>query len=336
MDRKVLSNRIQGLSEVFASDNAMHQDLKAMSYVLSQMSDEKFANVVNPEFSGEMEKEAFVLGGPKHEPYQQGGHSGPSMGGLGSGAGAVKDPVDLAVGMMEKGLIPSDENVLLQAAKKFNAKAKLEQSKTPVTQGVPPVNQLKGLTRYAGEDLEDGAYWNKEASDKVRDFLLKDVVGMDKSICCDTNRHLDKEQMPDATKKQTKPATLKEEQTPKLSEALDSKIVEKAKAAKPVNKEAGSEKGPGIPDGTGPGKDSPECPKSKEKEEKGEKKEEKKKEKKEEKGEKKEDKKEEKKEEKKEDKDANVEVVEGIELTATDMDVTLSADDEAALSKLFN
>lgn len=154
MDRLALSQRIKGMSEVFASSNPISQDLAAMSYVLEHMSDEKFANILNKEYTADVAEQS---------------------------------------------------------------------SETP---------------KQASKE-DTSMYWNKEASDAIKTYLLKDVVGMDKSICCDTGRHLDKEQMPDATKKQEKPATLKEEQTPKLSESLDSKIVEKAKAAKPVNKEAG-------------------------------------------------------------------------------------------------
>jgi len=101
---------------------------------------------------------------------------------------------------------------------------------------------------------EDGLYWNREASDIVLASLVKDVTGAE----------LKKEQTPDGCKKAEKPFTLKDDQTPKIDEVLKSKIVEKSHGA--VKKEAGAIEGPGVPDGTGPMKDSPECKKNKDKE----------------------------------------------------------------------
>jgi hypothetical protein len=94
---------------------------------------------------------------------------------------------------------------------------------------------------------EEGLYWNREASDIVIAGLVKEYTGAS----------LTKEQMPDGEKKAEKPATLKEEQTPDISESLDSDIVKHSQS--PVKKEAGSLKGPGKPDGTGPCKDTDEC-----------------------------------------------------------------------------
>lgn len=80
--------------------------------------------------------------------------------------------------------------------------------------------------------------WTKSASDLIAQNLVRDVLGMDKSICCDTKRHLDKKQMPDATKTQeTKGAVarqedtgaaLKPEQVPHLDEVLNSDMYKKS------------------------------------------------------------------------------------------------------------
>jgi hypothetical protein len=88
--------------------------------------------------------------------------------------------------------------------------------------------------------------WTKEAFDYIAQNLVHDVLGMDKSICCDTKRHLDKVQMPDAKKSpETKGAVirqedtgaaLKPEQVPDLSVVLESDMYKKSQGA--VRKEA--------------------------------------------------------------------------------------------------
>jgi len=97
------------------------------------------------------------------------------------------------------------------------------------------------------EASEEGLYWNREASDLVIANLVKEVTGA----------ILTKVQTPDGDKKATKPSTLKEEQTPAIKDVLDSDMVKKSHGA--VKKEAGAKEGPGVPDGTGPMKDTPEC-----------------------------------------------------------------------------
>jgi hypothetical protein len=82
-----------------------------------------------------------------------------------------------------------------------------------------------------------GMFWCKEASKSVVDNLLRDVVGMNKSVCCDTGRHLDKPQVPDGTHDGEKAPTLKPEQTPEMAEVLKSDMV--AKSHGKVEKEAG-------------------------------------------------------------------------------------------------
>jgi chemotaxis protein histidine kinase CheA len=61
-------------------------------------------------------------------------------------------------------------------------------------------------------------------------------MGMNKSVCCDTGRHLDKEQIPDGTHKPTLAPTLKKEQAPDIEKSINSGMVEKSHGA--VQKEA--------------------------------------------------------------------------------------------------
>jgi len=216
MNRLALSQRIKGLSEVFASESPMGQDLSAMAYVLDNMSEEKFANILNKEYS--TDKEAVELGG-----------------GFGVTKSAPSITRERAKRLRDLNLNPEQKKVIEEV---FEVTIP-ESTVTPIT---TPSTAPANLPKLASEEGDMEMYWNKEASEAVQSYLLKDVIGMDKAVCCDTGRKLDKEQMPDATKKQEKPATLTEEQTPKLSESLDSDIVSKAEKAKPVNKEASEEK----------------------------------------------------------------------------------------------
>lgn len=109
-----------------------------------------------------------------------------------------------------------------------------------------------------------GMFWCKEASMAVVDNLLRDVVGMNKSQCCSTGAKLESKQVPNGSHDGEKAPTLKPEQTPDDAASIKTNMVEKSRGA--VKKEAGSIKGPGIPDGTGPMKDSPECKMKKEEE----------------------------------------------------------------------
>lgn len=262
MDRRALSNRIKGLSEIFASKNVFSDDLRAMSHVLERMSDDKFASILNPEYNAD--KEAY-------------------LGGLGQGHPEVKaGPAKLQQirERMRKQDTPSTirtpEEFAQMAAKVLGPKMndpqfvgkvvrELKQmSGEPTPEGAPSPEDIK-IAEDENVDDTVGMYWNKEASDAVANAIVKDVTGMDKTVPGATKRHLDKEQMPDSEKKQETPSTLKGDQVPQNKENHDSGIVEKAKSSK-GKKEAGTEK-PGVPDGTGPGKDSPECPFNKEKKE---------------------------------------------------------------------
>lgn len=104
-----------------------------------------------------------------------------------------------------------------------------------------------------------GVSWSKSASTAVLQALVRDVTGMNKSVCCDTKQNLTKEQMPDADKKAETPASLKADQIPDESESLDSDMVAKSKKTS-LKKEAGAKRGPGKPDGTGPWSGKKECP----------------------------------------------------------------------------
>ena len=115
------------------------------------------------------------------------------------------------------------------------------QPKIIVVQEENPTDEMEGVIPVMATDKSEGMFWDKKASDAIVDNLLRDVVGMDKSICCDTKRHLETDQVPDGTHKglPETPETLKKEQTPDIAESLDSGIVEKSKGK--VRKEASEE-----------------------------------------------------------------------------------------------
>lgn len=209
MDRIALAKRLEGLSSVFASETPFNRDLKAMSYVLSKLSDEKFASILANDFN-------------------------PDVG--------IMEDIG-ACDVMAPETPPEDKKVLI--------------IKTPS-------NEEAAVMSAEATDKTAGMYWNKESSEAVVDYLLRDVVGMNKSVCCDTGRKLEADQVPDGSHKGVpeKPNTLKPEQTPDIAASLDTDMVSKSRGA--VRKEAGSKKGPGVPDGTGPMKDSPQCQMKKE------------------------------------------------------------------------
>lgn len=215
MDRIALAKRLEGLSSVFASETPFNRDLKAMSYVLSKLSDEKFASILASDFNPDI--------------------------------GIVEEVESCGVG----------ENIIAPPAPE-NKKVLIIKT---------PSDEEAAVMSAEATDKTAGMYWNKESSEAVVNYLLRDVVGMNKTVCCDTGNKLEANQVPDGSHKGVpeKPSTLKPEQTPDISASLDSDIVSKSKGA--VRKEAGSKKGPGVPDGTGPMKDSPECKMNKKKEE---------------------------------------------------------------------
>lgn len=250
MDRIALSKRIGGLADVFTSGSRIRRELEAMSYVLENMDDEKFATILNEGYTAdasEDEKEAQGVRGlqptaPSRIPdiMERRRQRTQQMG-----------TPDVPV------FEPRDPRRALQT---LMSSPKVQEAiqNDPILK-----NQFKQAAEALGIDLEkpEGNSWNREASEAVARNLIADIFGkeaMEKAVCCDTGRKLDKKQMPDATKKQEKPATLTDEQTPKLSEALDSDMYEKSQGS--VRKEAGSRRGPRKPDGTGPGRGSSKCP----------------------------------------------------------------------------
>lgn len=262
MDRTVLSKRLAGLSEVFASGSNFGEDLKAMSYVLENMPEEKYSQLVNADY--QEEKEAWFqapMQGPdrsrmKREQIMEQRKKSPG--------GAAYTPEQKVVKLDE--MIQEEKDpAIISMLKKI--KERVQKAVAPMTVAPEGVQAMGGEYAMdgeyaAGEGETMGMYWNREASNAVQQNLLRDVLGMDKSICCDTNQKLEKKQMPDGEKKAEKPATLKDEQTPDVGESLDSDMDKKVKDQE-IRKEAGSVKGPGKPDGTGPYSGKEECPMSK-------------------------------------------------------------------------
>jgi hypothetical protein len=193
MDRIALAKRLESLSSVFASHTPYNRDLKAMSYVLNKMADDKFTGILSGDFESE-EFDACMCGkGP-----------GPLQGIVPTGI-PVDEPLDLP---------GSDEKPKVIIIKK---------------EGEMPMS-------VEASEKTAGMFWCKQASKAVVDNLLRDVVGMNKSVCCDTGRHLDKEQIPDGTHKPTLAPTLKKEQAPDIEKSINSGMVEKSHGA--VKKEA--------------------------------------------------------------------------------------------------
>lgn len=281
MDRIALSQRLEGLSKVFASDTPMHRDLKAMSHVLSKMSDDNFSKVIDAEYVPDVE--SAVEEEAAQVPPMQGPQTGPAF------MQKVRERA------MERGDVPTttDPSAIADALEKVFAKkpgliqkifqALSPQEKKEIIEVMPTpdfekargVPTMPGLTKSAEEDSEDnkeddeekegqkkyaGMFWNRKASDAVLDNLLRDVVGMSKTQLYDTKRKLTPDQTPDGKHAGVpkKPATLKTEQAPDQTDVIDSNMVDESKTTS-VRKEAGSKKGPGKPDGTGPYGGTSEC-----------------------------------------------------------------------------
>jgi hypothetical protein len=231
MDRIVLAKRLESFSEVFADHTPFYRDLKAMSYVLNKMGNDKFKGILAQDIMPDI---------PQNPDEDENIES--CMLGKGPGNAIMGTP-------------PSTEPKVIVIKKE---------------EEVP-------MTVEAGEK-NNGMFWNKEASQEIVDNLLRDVVGMDKTVCCDTGRKLDKDQVPGGSHAgiPEKPKSLKPEQTPDIAKSIDSDMVKKSKGT--VKKEAGDAKGPGIPDkdGKGPFGKTDKCPfnkdKKEEEEEKGNKK----------------------------------------------------------------
>ena len=223
MDKIALAKRFEGFSKVFAEDSSIGVDLKAMSDALVGMTDEKFASIVNSNY----EAEAFVS---PMSPDPQ----------------ALQNRVP-----MSQRPAGGQKNVPTDPMFSFPNQAKLTQVAQQNGVSVP---QLQGIlealktNKAASEEKAPVSKdnWSKEAFNHVANNLVRDVLGMNKSVCCDTGRKLDKKQMPDATKapetKGVRPTdqdtgrALTPEQIPSKAEALASDMYKKSKG--PVKKEA--------------------------------------------------------------------------------------------------
>jgi len=228
MDRTALSKRISGLADVFATGSVPRRELEALSYALENMRDEKFASILNEGIEAD-DKDANVRGYGVAQPVQK--HEMAISQRARQPQGKLQ-PQDIAY---LEDLMARDPTTVLKVIK-----SKPEQAPAQAPAGVAPAG-VAPAGKLADDEVAQpqGSAWNREASDAVIRNLVSDVLGreaMQKTVCCDSGRQLEKKQMPDATKKQERPATLTEEQTPKLSEALDSGMYEKSKGA--VRKEA--------------------------------------------------------------------------------------------------
>ncbi len=327
MDRIALSKRIEGLSSVFTANTPYQLELLAMSTALNKMKDEKFASILDASYT---EDAAFT----GRFPGSGAGHTPVAPAYTSTKPLNVQDAHAMALKLEEMAGKPGIGEQIMS----FITGKKAPVIAPVAPHSVAPVAPHSVAHTMSAEASDEtlGSYWNREASEAVINNLLKDVCGMDKSTCCDTKRHLDKEQIPDASHAglPMKPATLQTKQTPDLEKVLDSNMLAESKKT-PLKREASEEK----------------------KEEKQEEKpavveESAKAEKEEQKVEKLEDKaldliqeavkvledakeKEEKAEKAEHDKDATCFDFDGIELTAGMEDVELSADDADKLSKLF-
>jgi len=240
MDRIALSKRIGGLADVFASGSKMRRELEAMSYALEHMTDDKFAGILGEGIAAD-EVEAMRV----DKPIMPAGlgmgltpgtppksSALPGMTQVPRGQFEPKDPI---MGFLRlEGIKPNEVPVVLQAIytdPNIGAKAK-------------QIGKAALVAKEADDNSTkvEGGYWNREASQAVMQNLVGDVLGkeaMEKTILLDTHRHLEEQQKPDARKKQSVPSTLTKEQTPHLSEALDSDMYKKSQGA--VRKEAAEE-----------------------------------------------------------------------------------------------
>jgi len=242
MDRIALAKRLEGLSKVFASTTPYHRDLKAMAEVLSKVEDEKFATILSPDFTSEAsDVESGYQRGMNAPGMSQGVKLSPSHGPeVGDKEFAKKFISQFA----------SPEETMAYAFKIYpQFKANINKLRPEVAPtGIPTSSPTPGVAApgvavpaMSAEASEEntGMFWSKEASEAIQNNLVRDVLGMNKSICCDTKRHLEKSQVPDGTHDGEKASNLTKEQTPKLADVLDSGIVEKSHGK--VKKEASAE-----------------------------------------------------------------------------------------------
>jgi len=248
MDRKVLSQRLAGLSSVFSNETKIAKDLRAMAYVLENMPEDKFANIVNPEFA-EADKEAVGLGnigqplqhtpGVSKMPSSVARREGPSSGRMKT----KEDFMAEAANVLSPEVLKKVQTIVMEEEPVGHvpsmAPARLEEA-TDDPSLINPTVEKPSVSEEEGAKYADGGFWDKAASAAVMNNLIRDVVGMTKTIQQDTKQHLEKGQIPDGTHKATTPPTLKKEQTPDISNVIKSDIVEKSHKT-PLRKEAGSQ-----------------------------------------------------------------------------------------------
>lgn len=270
MDKMALADRFDGYSNVFASDSNIGIDLKAMADTLRSMPEEKFAKVINADF----EEEAFLTPGQsgpsaleRRTPLSERPHmvaDSPKVKQIADKYKLSPDQIhELFIDLETlKGPNPKPsfkEAFLTTGPGGTGSRERVPLSERPhMVADSPKVKQIADKYKLSPDQIHElfidletlkgpnpkpsfkqaGDTWTKSASDLIAQNLVRDVLGMDKSICCDTKRHLDKKQMPDATKTQeTKGAVarqedtgaaLKPEQVPHLDEVLNSDMYKKS------------------------------------------------------------------------------------------------------------
>jgi hypothetical protein len=172
MNRVSIAKRLENLSTIFKDNTPFKRDLKAMSFVLNKMSDEKFREILNEDLK-------YLVD------YEEENDDGDS----------------------------NVENI------DFN---KEDEKKDNLNMGDDVIY----------------TYWTREASELIKDNLVREIVAMDKSVCCDTGRKLTKNQIPEGVHEKVpqKPDTLKNKQTPDISKSIKSDMVKKSKGE--IRKEA--------------------------------------------------------------------------------------------------
>jgi hypothetical protein len=235
MDRIALAKRLEGLSKVFASTTPYHRDLKAMAEVLSKVEDEKFATILSPDFTSEASGVEAAAPSPFGAPGLRHPGTAPSI----PGRGIMREDPEIAYQALISNPEATIEDALAFSRKYPNyAKKPLRGVMRPTEKPVTSPVTVPAMSAEASEE-NTGMFWSKEASEAIQNNLVRDVLGMNKSICCDTKRHLEKNQIPDGTHDGEKASNLTKEQTPKLADVLKSDIVEKSHGK--VKKEASAE-----------------------------------------------------------------------------------------------
>jgi hypothetical protein len=247
MDKMALANRFDGYSRIFASDHPIGIDLKAMADTLRKMPEEKFAKIVDAGYTEDKEAMGLMTQAPSIS--QPGaGRSSITPGGQ-PPASAYHEELPLKPGKakmapdvmsaIQQVFKPSPDQIKkLEALVKSDSTAEVE----AVAQPAAPVPAAQPATDP----------WSKLAADHIAQNLVRDVLGMNKSVCCDTGRHITKEQTMDGHKApETKGVVNRQEDTgraltpeqiPDIGEKLNSDMYKKSKG--PVKKASTTEETP--------------------------------------------------------------------------------------------